>query len=415
MMRHEAAEREMPRTDEASRVRLAASPGTDPAVLLQLADDPEIVVRAAVAINRSSAPEVDRILTEDEDERVRALLAGRIARLLPTLVGQDRTVAAAHVHSVLAVLVTDEAVRVRVAIADSVKTMPDAPHDLILRLARDKAFEVSDPVIRLSPVLTDADLLELLATPPQVQTAVAIAGRPGLSPVVAEAVAAHASAPAVQVMLANRSCCIREATLDALVGRAAHHADWHEPFVRRPALSARAIRALSGLVSSQLLEALARRTDLDPAVAQALRERVAAANRQLEPERPGQNSALADLDRLQNDRKLDESILLDAARSGDLRRLGAALAVASGVPPATVERVVGLRSAKALLSLVWRAGFGMRVGVIVQSVLGQLGPASILAPAADGGFPLSEDEMKWHLEMLCERGWRRATSERGWN
>jgi hypothetical protein len=173
------------------------------------------------------------------------------------------------------------------------------------------------------------------------------------------------------------------------------------------------VRALASLVSSQLLEALARRADLDPAIAQALRERVSAANLRPEPERPGQD-AVADLGRLQNARKLDESVLLDAARRGDLRRLAASLAVASGVSLPTVDRVVALRSAKALVSLVWRAGFTMRAGVIVQSVLGQLGPAAILVPGPDGGFPLSEEEMKWQLEMLCERGWKRATSERGW-
>ena len=55
-----------------------------------LAADPDVLVRAAVAINRGCAPDVDRILAEDGDERVRALLAGRIARLLPELRRDDQ-------------------------------------------------------------------------------------------------------------------------------------------------------------------------------------------------------------------------------------------------------------------------------------------------------------------------------------
>ena len=54
----------------------------------------------------------------------------------------------------------------RVVIADCVKAMPDAPRELILQLAHDTALAVCDPVVRLSPLLTDADLLALLATPP---------------------------------------------------------------------------------------------------------------------------------------------------------------------------------------------------------------------------------------------------------
>ena len=40
--------------------------------------------------------------------------------------------------------------------------MPDAPRDLILRLARDAAMEVAEPVIRFSPLLTEDDLLALI-------------------------------------------------------------------------------------------------------------------------------------------------------------------------------------------------------------------------------------------------------------
>ena len=49
------------------------------------------------------------------------------------------------------------------AIADAVKALPDVPRELVLRLASDQALAVCDPVIRMSPLLTDADLLELLS------------------------------------------------------------------------------------------------------------------------------------------------------------------------------------------------------------------------------------------------------------
>ena len=56
--------------------------------------------------------------------------------------------------------------------------------------------------------------------------------------------------------------------------------------------------------------------------------------------------------------------------------------------------------AKALVSLAWRAGFGMRAATVVQAVLGRLGPGAMLGPAPGGGYPLTASEMGWQIEVL---------------
>lgn len=383
----------------AGRVRRAVSPNSSPAVLRELARDPDIVVRAAVAINGACGPDVDTMLASDEDERVRALLGSRIARLLPGLDGDEHDKATRHVHTMLAALARDHATRVRAAIAQEIKAMVAAPHDLVLLLARDAAIEVSDPIIRLSPVLTDADLLALLATPPYPSAAESIATRPRLSAAVADAIADHAEAPAIRALLANPSACIQEATLDALVGRAAHHAEWHAPLVHRPCLSAQAVRALSQFIAADLLKVLQARSGLEPAKLDAVYQRVAA-----DPPDADESRMIAQSEQLKVTSGLTEDVLLEAARSGDVRRLASLLAVASGVSLRTVDRVVGLRSAKAIISLAWRGGFSMRAGTVAQAVLGQLGPGSILLPTAEGGFPLSAEEMEWQIELMSEAG-----------
>ncbi len=67
------------RLDEATRVRLGANAQTSEQTLLELASDPLIVVRAAVAMNSSAPPDVDEALATDPDERVRVLLARKVA------------------------------------------------------------------------------------------------------------------------------------------------------------------------------------------------------------------------------------------------------------------------------------------------------------------------------------------------
>ncbi len=387
------------RLDEAARVRLGANAQTSEQTLLELASDPLIVVRVAVAMNSSAPPDVDEALATDPDERVRVLLARKIAAELPRLTGADQARLRRHAHAMLATLVEDEAIRVRAALSDVLKEMPEAPRDLILRLAWDSAELVSEPILRFSPLLAAEDLLALLASPPNEAAAVAIARRSPLSEKVSDAVAATADTRAVRALLANPSAQIRESTLDALVARAVLHTEWHEPLVRRPVLPARAARALSAFVATHLVEALAQRADLDPALAEELSCRVTAhlvVNKM--PKATTTSSWLSPPD------GQDEASAMAAARRGDARAATNILAAAAGVPVSVVERASNLRSAKGIISLVWKAGFNVRVTGPLQATLAELIPSAMLLPNSDGGFPLSPEEMQWQLDFLARPG-----------
>lgn len=378
------------------RVRLAARLDLSPLALQELARDPEILVRATVALNGRCDAEVDAILTSDQDERIRALLGSRVARLLPNLDSEGRTAAATHVLATLAILAADQATRVRAAIADEIAAMDSAPRDLVLRLARDTAGAVSNQVIRLSPVLSDADLLSILATPHSPKTAESIASREKLSAVVADAIVQHADAPTIRALLSNQSACIREATLDALVGRAPNHLDWHAPLVRRPRLSTYAVRALSEFIASDLLRTLAIRADLEPGKLEIVRQRLAASA----PEKNDQEALIAKARHLKASGQLTEAALQAAASQFELRQLLAMLAVSSDVSLQTVERVMDVRSTKALVSLVWRSGFSMTLAVSIQKALSHFAPETIIYPTEDGTFPLSAEEMTWQVELI---------------
>ena len=388
--------------DESARVRLAARATTSAATLLALANDPATTVRAAVALNPVTEAATDAQLVRDTDDRVRALLAGKMARLLPGLSGRERSAAQTHVHGMLRILADDAAVRVRIAMAEALTTVTNAPRDVLVKLARDPAVVVSDLVVRFSPLLTDADLLELLATPPHPATAVAVASRAGLSAVVASDIVEHADNAAVLALLSNRTASIQEATLDSLIGRAGDHPEWHEPLACRPSLPLRSIRALSMIVAGHLMDVLVHRADVPREVADEIRELVAA--RLNAPPAPSEADVLNSIRKLHDAGKLDETAFLEACSAGDARQAAAILSVSSGISVETIDRAVALRSPKALVSIVGRARFTMRAGCVVQSLLGRLGPHEILAPAADGSFPLSANEMDWQIELLGQPG-----------
>ena len=390
---------------EAVRVRQGAAPDTPPDILRRLAVDQSVKVRATLAMNPATPAQVNATLAGDGDERVRVLLARKLSALAPTLSGPAQVRLREQTIGILTALVADEAVRVRTAIAEELQSMPDAPRDLIMRLARVEAVMVCEPVILFSPQLTQEDLVGLVASAQSPATVTSVAHRAGIGASVSDAIAATTNEEAIRALLSNQSAHIREATLDALVARAEAHVVWHEPLVRRPSLSARAQRTLSEIVASHLLDELARRTDLDPGVAATLRQGIAM---RLAPSAApiegmddlASDTALAEARRLLGEGRLTEEVVLEAGRRGETRRVAALLAVKASVPLSVVEQAGALRSAKGLISLSWAAGFTMRSATLLQTLLAKLAPDAVVGPALDGGFPLSEGEMAWQLEVL---------------
>jgi hypothetical protein len=129
-----------PATRPAQRLRAGANCDTSPETLIAPASDPDVAVGVVVAMNEAAPPQADQLLAADADEGVRAVLARKIAALAPSLAEETRTRLNEQVKDTLSVLVRDDAVRVRAAISEVVKDMPDAPRELILLMARGREF-----------------------------------------------------------------------------------------------------------------------------------------------------------------------------------------------------------------------------------------------------------------------------------
>lgn len=403
--------------EEPARVRVGACVETPPEILCVLANDPLVTVREAVAMNEATPPHAVHRLAKDEDERVRVLIARKLGALAPGLSGREQDRLRQQTYDALAALVADEAVRVRASLSEILKEMPDAPRELVLALARDCEIPVAEPVIRFSPLLSEQDLLALLTAPPHPATVVSVARRPHLNEDLSDAIAATANIAAIRALLTNQSAGIREATLNALIANAAEHADWHEPLVRRPTLSAQSARKLAEIVAAHWLEVLASRADLDPGLIQDLRARLAG-RLDATPTQPARLSAIgppavgpAAIPWRQVEaaappagQLVTEAMLLHAAQQGDASLASALLAAAAGMPLAVVQRAGSLRSTKGLVSLIWKAGFTMAVAGPVQALLARMAPAALLGPDPGGNFPLAMDEMRWQLDFLCRIG-----------
>jgi uncharacterized protein (DUF2336 family) len=400
--------------DEATRVRQGASANTSPDVLRALAVDPSVTVRASLAMNPALPDQVIAVLAADTDARVRAILSRKLSTLTPDLTGDARERVQRDAVANLTAMVADAALRVRIALAAAVKDLADGPRDIVLRLAHDPAVMVCEPVIRLSPMLTQEDLVTLIATGPPPSTLVAVANRPKIDATVSDAIVGTANSTAIQALLANPTAQIREATLDALAAQSEQHTGWQAPLVNRPHLPPRAQRMLAEIVTGHLLEILAARADLDPKVSQMVRSALAQVRPNLPAEPPPDEAARARALALNQAGKLNDEAILEALRRNESREATAMLAVKAGTPVAVVERACALRSAKGVISLAWKARLTAHTAVALQVALAHLTPDLVLRPNLDGTFPLSEDEMRWQLAFLDvpDRGTRAWTPRR---
>jgi uncharacterized protein (DUF2336 family) len=393
--------------EEKSRVRLGASATTRPDILMRLAADPSVTVRASLAMNPALPDNVSAVLAKDKDARVRSILNRKLAPLTPGLSPPARQQIQQDALENLTNLVAEAALRVRKTIAEAVRDMADGPRQIILRLAEDPDIMVSEPVILFSPMLTPEDLVALIASRPPPSTVHAVARRPRITDPVSDAIVEAGDSSAIGALLRNQTAQIREATLDALAVQSEDHPDWQEPLVRRPNLPPRAARALSEIVTGHLLEVLAVREDLDPGLARDLR---AALVRSAGPPARGTagggtagtvlTAALGHASALKAAGRLDDQAIIDSLRRNATVQATAMLAVKAGVPTPVIDRACGLRSAKAVVSLAWKAGLTMGTAVALQVTLAGLSAEAAIKPGPGGGFPLTPEEMRWQLGFL---------------
>jgi hypothetical protein len=203
--------------------------------------------------------------------------------------------------------------------------------------------------------------------------------------------------------LANANAQIREDTLDRIIENAAEVEAWHLPVVLRADLSVRAVRRIAGFVASSLLTQLQQRSDLDEETSTLLgkrvRERIEVESLSEDGE-VGEARAAAAVQEALNEKRLDDEFVLEAIDAGDRRLVACALSCLAKAPKPTVDRILLSQSGKAISALVWRAGLAMRVAVKIQTSLAHLSSAKVVLAREGVHFPLSTEEMTWHLRYF---------------
>ncbi len=387
------------RGQERGAAELASSTDAGPDVLHYLATHGGPATRAAVAANPVASAFTNRVLAIDDNEDVRAELAVKIARLMPGLSERESSHIFALTVETLECLARDADVRVRAILAEEIKSLDCIPKDIVLILARDLNSIVAGPILQYSPLLSDADLIEIIACGQVQEALAAIASRKPVSEAVSERLVQSLDVSAVAALLVNPDAAIRKEILDRIIDQAEEMHAWHLPLALRADLSARAVRRIASLVGASILERLAARNDLSDATRIHLNRELRArlAENPLAPDAVSPAEAVA---AARYEGRLDGLFLEQAALAGSREMVIVALAQLANVTEQTVKKILAAGSAKPVVALVWHAHLSMRVAFKIQTFIMKLPTRDILPARGGVGFPLTKEEMRWHLNYF---------------
>jgi uncharacterized protein (DUF2336 family) len=233
---------------------------------------------------------------------------------------------------IMRTMAADAEIMVRRAVAESMKTSQNLPRDVALRLANDDV-SVALPVLESSQVLTDDDLIKILADGNGAKQ-VAIARRPLVSENVASAIVDTGNAAAVTTLVGNEGAALTEPLLRKTLDRYGQFETVKAAMVERDELPVTIAERLVSLVSERLKLTLAARHRLPADVATDIimdaRERATVT---LLARDTSREDTIALVRQLHAGGRLTPSLVLRALCMGDMKFVEIAMAQIADISP----------------------------------------------------------------------------------
>ena len=383
------------------RRELASYEDLEPELLYYFASDEAPEVRREVARNEGTPLQADTVLVNDVDDYVRCELAQKIGRLVPSLSEDENERLTEMAIDVLWILAHDHLPKVRAIISEEIKLATNIPHEMVKRLAEDVEEIVSGPLLEYSPLLSDHDLLQIIAGGVGNASLIAISSRKYLAGPVVDIVVNFRNVESLRVLLGNQSAKISEETLDKIAVVASGAIELHKPMVDRDNLPVRIIRRIANFVSATLVDRLTERHALDEKLVgelrQAVRRRIDKGD--LVETEPSDNTSEVLAEQMYADGTLNDGALIKAIEIDDEAFLRHALILLSGLSQKSVAKMFNSGNAKAVTALCWKAGICMKTAEMLQSRLGRIKESSKLWALDGGGYPMSEEDLDWYIEL----------------
>ena len=395
------AEKEIAQSDRtADRIKLAKDPKASKEILFYMAQsDVDANVRLAVAQNKTTPIQASELLSKDKSEDVRLALARRLMTLLPDLSQDKQSQLYKFASEALGILALDEVLKVRVALASTLKDMTDTPPAVAGQLARDIEREVSEPILRFCVALSDEDLLDILKTHPASWAVQAIASRPQVNEPVSQAVIDTDDVPAGTILMNNTGASISLGTLKDIVEKARDYPEWQKPIAMRKNLPADMAKELAGFVDQSVRHILLERTDFDAEImediASIVQRRIDFADKREQGQSPEES-----VKNLLALGQLNDEAIGDALSMRDKDFVLFALAALLKCQRSRIDDIMALSAAKPIVAICWKANLSPRTALRIQQEIAKIPHKELIYPKGGTDYSLPVEDLNWQLEYL---------------
>lgn len=271
-------------------------------------------------------------------------------------------------EEIFRLMVKDVEAKVRASLAHSIKLADGLPHDVAVALANDVA-EVAIPVIEASSVLTDEDLIAIIASKPEAYQ-VAVASRPEVSETVSGALVETGNVAVVTQLVNNGGAKLSEQVMSQVLDTFGHLPQVSNPMAQRDVLPLKIAERLVSLVSDKIRDHLVTHHELSPDIATDLvldtRER---ATLHLLDGGSDAPDVYELVEQLHRNGRLTPTIVIRALCLGDLTFFEAALARRASVPVANVFQLVHDKGDMGLKRLFERSAMPIAALPLVRSAI----------------------------------------------
>lgn len=309
-------------------------------------------------------------LARDRSDTGRKAFADALSDLFVTdgddLDAPERTL----MYDILHRVIRDIEVAMRTEVSRQLAEQPDVPRDLARALANDE-IEVAYPILTLSTVLLDEDLIDI-ARERTLEHRLAIAGRPQVSEAVCEALVGLGEESVITTMLANPNARIAAATLEYLVEESKRVNAFQEPILRRADLPRDLAARMVFWVSAALRQYILDNFGIDEGTIDDALEATALEIIRSAPAQQRKSSQLAAA--LGEDGALSPDLLVGALRDGEMRLFIALFQRMTGLNERLVVDLIREPGAEGLAIACKASGIGKAYFAAIVALIRRLRP-----------------------------------------
>lgn len=235
-------------------------------------------------------------------------------------------------NEIFRLLLKDTEMKIRLLMAETLKSNMQVPHDIIWALANDRN-EIAVPILEHSHVLSEEDLIAIVQATREHPKLNAIARRESISQPLSHALIEKRYNDVTKTLLANKGASIAETSMETVLETFARDHSVLEELVLRGGLPHRFAEKLFNNVSDALKKQLTRKYGMNKHVVEEVTvgARETAMLQFISPWM-SQNDINHLVEHMHRNKRLTDSVIIRSLCIGDLRFFEAAIAKRVGIP-----------------------------------------------------------------------------------